>query len=45
MGHEVLHEVVSMEAAYSVDSAEVDMEVAYPRRRPQSAVQLGLVAE
>ena len=42
MGHEVLHEVVSMEAAYSV---VVDLEVAYPHRRPQSAGQLELEAE
>ena len=42
MGHEVLHEVVSMEAAHS---AEVDPEVAYPHRRPQSAAQQELVVE
>ena len=42
MGHEVLHEFVSMEVAYS---AEADPEVAYPHRRPQSAVQQELVAE
>ena len=42
MGREVLHEVVSMEAAYF---AEADLEVAYPHRRPQSAAQQELVAE
>ena len=41
-GHEVLHEVVSMEAAHFV---EADLDVAYPHRRPQSADQLELVAE
>ena len=41
-GHEVLYEVVLVEAAYFV---EVDLEVAYPHRRPQSADQVGLVAE
>ena len=41
-GHGVLHEVVSTEAAYFV---EVDLEVACPHRRPQSADQLELEAE
>ena len=42
MGHEVLHAVASMEAAYS---AEVDPEVAYPRRQLQLAAQQELVVE
>ena len=42
MGHEVHHEVVLVEAAYSV---VVDLEVACPHRQPQSADQLELEAE
>ena len=42
MGHEVLHEVESMEVAYF---AVVNPEVACLRRRPQSAAQQELEAE